>query len=172
MLSFLIATCRKNLLPLCLGPAGCVPAQVESVEVSEPSSPPKVELSKLISQPGDTEPVRYQIARTDLQKNAESGSLPMQFGTVIRNRCKEDATFAVGAADLIPRADSPTEHIGAGRAIQVYLAEGECIHLRTPSGYSQVRACESGGWIVMTGDGPCTDIIGIRKRSTVPILIA
>ena len=165
MLPSLIEMCRKNLILLLLyfGAAGCVPAQVESVEVSEPSSPPKGELAKLISQPEDTEPVRYQITRTVLQKNADSGSVPMQFDTVIRNRCREDAKFVVGAADIIPQADSPTEHVGAGRAIRVDLADGECVYLQTPAGHYQARACESGGWIVMTGDGPCTDIIGIHR---------
>lgn len=145
--------------------SNCSPTGLEpnGLEASQSSEISNREAAKLISKPGDTEPVPYQLVSMKVPDPPPAGVAPVRFATIIRNRCGEDATFVVHATDVMAGDDAPVDRLGPSQAIEVYLAEGECVHLQTSPGVYQLRACEAGGWIVMTGDGPCTAIFGIAR---------
>lgn len=145
--------------------SSCTPTGLESNGAAAPQSSEisNREAAKLISKPGDTEPVPYQLVSLEVPDPPAAGAVPVRFATIIRNRCGEDATFVVHATDVTSGDDAPVDRVGSNQAIEVYLAEGECVHLQTSPGVYRLRACKAGGWIVMTGDGPCTAIVGIAR---------
>lgn len=153
-----------SLLSLWISLGGCVPTRVESESVEVPRTPELTsrEAAQLISQPGDSEPVPHTLVSLQVAPPV-AGVVPVRFATTIRNRCQKDAFFVVDAADKTPDVGASNDRLGPGKAFTVDLADGECVHLQTAPDVYALRACEAGGWIVMTGDGPCTAIVGISR---------
>lgn len=132
---------------------------------SAPSAPSFEERlsSNLVWQPGDAKASEREIVRMMSFAAEEATVLPLLLRTEIRNRCGRSVIFTVGPYDAVPSRDSPSNTLGAGEAIDVFLTETEWVHIQTASGVS-LKANGSGGWIVITGDAVCDAIVGIHRR--------
>ena len=150
--------CLALVLVGCAGPA------------SESTPPPSTaassaDLERRIAadlrwQPGDSEPVSRDIARPETP--ARGASTPMQFATVIRNRCKTAARLAIGSADAASAAVAG-ETLSPGQAILVGLTSEDWVHLRGAAGNYYHGVQGSGGYIIITGDRTCDTIVALER---------
>jgi hypothetical protein len=113
-------------------------------------------------QPGDPEPVAIERVRFADAADPEASTRPMEFITVVRNRCEEPIAFAVGPQDGPGQGSPPLHEVPALSAASVWVHELDWFFVRLPRDEAWHRAQAPSGHIIVEGAG-CDDVVVVQR---------
>ena len=111
--------------------------------------------------PGDPDPVYIERVRFAPSTDPSARTSPLQWMTVVRNRCQQAIAFAVGPK-AGPQREPPLHDVPARSAVTISAHEFDWVFVRLPNDESWHPVQAVSGHIIADGPG-CDDIVLVER---------